>query len=168
MRFLTILVLCWLPSGAVAQTLGELEDILRAHPSLAALGYETEAARELSRAATALPDPVVSFGINNLPVGDPAFDRFLPTNRAIGVRQDFPNLAGRRARASQAQARAGISEAMKKARFSALRAELIILLHERTASQQNGVSRRSVRRSTTAFPRLRLQKLAAGVRSSSV
>lgn len=131
MRFLTILVLCWLPSGAVAQTLGELEDILRAHPSLAALGYETEAARELSRAATGLPDPVVSFGINNLPVSDPAFDRFLPTNRAIGVRQDFPNLAGRRARASQAQARAGISEAMKKARFSALRAELIILLHEK-------------------------------------
>ena len=42
MRFLTILVLCWLPSGAVAQTLGELENILRAHPSLAALGYRLD------------------------------------------------------------------------------------------------------------------------------
>jgi outer membrane protein TolC len=131
MRFLTILMLCWLPSGAVAQSFSELEDILRGHPSLAALGYETEAARELSRAATALPDPVLSLGINNLPVSDPAFDRFLPTNRAIGVRQDFPNLAGRRARAGQAEASAEMSEALRAARFDALRAQLIVLLYEK-------------------------------------
>jgi outer membrane protein TolC len=131
MRFLTIFLLCCLPSSAVAQAFSELEGILRDHPALAVYGYETEAALERSRAATALPDPVVFFGVNNLPTNDPAFDRFLPTNRAIGVRQEIPNLAGRRARASQAEAMAGLSEAMQAARFSALRAELIVLLHEK-------------------------------------
>ncbi|NNU17044.1 TolC family protein [Parvularcula sp. ZS-1/3] len=131
MRFLTIFLFCCLPSSAVAQTFSELEGLLRDHPALAVYGYETEAALDRSRAATALPDPVVSLGVNNLPVSDPAFDRFLPTNRAIGVRQEFPNFAGRRARASQAEAMAGLSEAMQAARFSALRAELIVLLHEK-------------------------------------
>lgn len=131
MRFLTICLVCCLPSAAIAQSFGELEEILQSHPALAIHGYQAEAALERSRAATALPDPVVSFGVNNLPTNDPAFDRFLPTNRAIGVRQDIPNLAGRRARASQARAMARRSEATQAARFSALRAELIVLLHEK-------------------------------------
>lgn len=131
MRLLTLFLTIWLPSAASGQTMDDLEAILRDHPALAVFGYETEAALQRGQAATALPDPVLSFGVNNLPVSDPAFDRFLPTNRAIGVRQDFPNLASRRARASQAEAEAGMSEAMRAARFSALRAELVSLLHEK-------------------------------------
>jgi outer membrane protein TolC len=109
----------------------ELEARLRQHPALRAYAFEATAAEERSLAAVALPDPVISFGVNNLPVTDPAFDRFLPTNRAIGVRQDFPNLAGRRARAEQADATAGMSEAMRAARFASLRAQLVVLLHEK-------------------------------------
>jgi cobalt-zinc-cadmium efflux system outer membrane protein len=70
----------------------ELEARLSDHPSLTALTYQAEASRERGTAATALPDPVVSVGVNNFPIFDPSFSDFLPTNKAVGVRQDFPKL----------------------------------------------------------------------------
>jgi len=124
---------------ANAQSFSELEARLADHPSLAALGSEADAERERSLAATALPDPVISLGVNNFPLFDPAFDTFLPTNKSVGIRQDFPSLAERRARAEGALANAATRDAMRAQRYAALRGELILLLHHRHHLEQHAI-----------------------------
>ena len=127
------LAMCIAPGGtALAQSFEELEARLADHPSLAALTYQADATRERGVAATALPDPVISVGINNFPIFDPSFSEFLPTNKAVGVRQDFPNRAGRDARSGEARAMAEQSDRIKDAQLEALRGELIALLHEKS------------------------------------
>ncbi|MBF34786.1 MAG: transporter [Hyphomonadaceae bacterium] len=127
----TALVSVVLAKGAHAQSFQDLESRLRGHPSLTALGYEAEAGRERAIAATALPDPVISVGINNFPIFSPSFDSYLPTNKAVGIRQQFPTLAGREARAGEARAMSAQTEAVRDARYAALRAELIVLLADK-------------------------------------
>ena len=120
-----ILVAPFMVMPVAAQSMDELESRLGDHPSLAALTYQAEANRERGQAATALPDPVVSVGINNFPIFDPSFSDFLPTNKAIGVRQEFPNRAGREARAGEARTLAAQSDLVRSAQLAALRGELI-------------------------------------------
>ena len=126
------LLVCVLQShAAFAQSFEELETRLADHPSLAALTYQADASRERGIAATALPDPVVSVGINNFPIFDPSFSDFLPTNKAVGVRQEFPNRAGREARAGESRATAEQTTRIRNAQLSTLRGELVALLHEK-------------------------------------
>ncbi|ADM10801.1 heavy metal RND efflux outer membrane protein, CzcC family protein [Parvularcula bermudensis HTCC2503] len=126
-------------ASAHGQSVDDLEARLRDHPALQSLKWETEAVGAEGRAALGLPDPVVSLGINNLPVEDPAFDRFLPTHKAIGVRQDIPNLKSRRAGAAMSDGEAARLELMAEQRFAALRARLITALADRRRiiEQQN-------------------------------
>ena len=131
--------LLWLAPHAVqaqVDAFPELEDKLRRHPSLMAHEFEALAERETAQAAYALPDPELSLGINNLPVNRPTFDRFLPTNKAIGVQFQVPSRAGREARANERFARADGIDLMRRARYDALRAQLIIALVERHATYQ--------------------------------
>jgi len=116
---------------AFGQSFDELEARLADHPSLTALTYQADASRERGIAATALPDPVVSVGINNFPIFDPSFSDFLPTNKAVGVRQAFPNRAGREARAGESRALAEQTDRIRAAQMATLRGELIALLHEK-------------------------------------
>lgn len=126
------LIACGAPmSTGCAQSFEDLEARLADHPSLAALTYRADASRERGIAATALPDPVVSVGINNFPIFDPSFSDFLPTNKAVGIRQQFPNRAGRQARAGEARAMAEQTGRIRAAHFATLRGELIGLLHEK-------------------------------------
>jgi len=131
------LIMCTASSGLAraqsenAPTFEVLETRLAEHPSLAALSYQADASRERSHAATALPDPVISVGINNFPIFDPSFSDFLPTNKAIGVRQAFPNRAGRQARSSEARAQAEQTERIRIAQLATLRGALIALLYEK-------------------------------------
>lgn len=117
--------------GADAQTLDELEARLARHPALNALQYRSDAERERADAALALPDPVVSLGINNFPIFDPGFDRYLPTNKAVGVRQQFPAAALRNAQSLGASNRGAQSDAARDWQYAQLRAELRISLIER-------------------------------------
>lgn len=139
---LTLLfTMLWLASPASGQTISmaELDARLADHPSLLALGYQAEASRERSTAAGALPDPVLSLGINNFPIFDPSFSEFLPTNKSIAWRQEFPNRAIRKARTDEALAMAEQTDKMRDAQLASLRAELITLLYEKTriASQRD-------------------------------
>src|SRR3546814_15042921 len=91
--------------GAQAQP-GGYEEALRAarlnQPVLQARELEVEALRSTAEAADELPDPRLRVGIVNLPVTGPAafdLDRQLPTQVQVGVEQEIPNLAKRRARA---------------------------------------------------------------------
>ena len=126
-----ILVCVLSGQSASAQSFEELEARLADHPSLAALTYQADASRERGTAATALPDPVVSIGINNFPIFDPSFSDFLPTNKAVGVRQEFPNRAGREARAGESRALAERTDRIRDAQLATLRGELIALLHDK-------------------------------------
>lgn len=94
--------------AAQAQPVG-YEEALRAarieQPALQARELEAEALRYTAEAADELPDPRLRAGIVNLPVTGPAafeLDRQLPTQVQLGVEQDIPNLAKRRARAGLA------------------------------------------------------------------
>ncbi len=138
-RSAACIVLSGIAAQAYAQTFAELERRLREHPALQALGYQADAERERALAARALPDPVVSVGINNLPLQDPSFDTYLPTNKAIGVRQQFPSGAERQARSVAALGRAGETEIMREARFAQLRRDLIVsLIEKQRIARQHG------------------------------
>ena len=89
-------------------------------PRLEAGELRIEGAREAAKAADELPDPRIRAGVMNLPVTGPAafeLDRQLPTQISVGIEQEFPNLAKRRARYALAdtdvrlaQARLGLAE----------------------------------------------------------
>ena len=118
------------PSISSAQTFAELESRLRQHPSLLSLSFESEANEELATAALSLPDPVVSVGLNNFPIFDPSFTSYLPTNKSVGFRQQIPSKASRSANAKEEEAMAEHTRLRKAALFDALKAEMIVALHE--------------------------------------
>ena len=116
-RLLLLLVFAGISPAIIAaahgQSFSDLEFALRDHPSLQVMAYQAEASDERATAATSLPDPVISAGINNFPIFDPSFTDFLPTNKSIGIQQKFPSLAGRNARAGEAIARANETREMR-------------------------------------------------------
>lgn len=115
----------------LAQSFQELEARLKEHPALEALRLQTKAYREDAVAAAAWPDPVVSVGVNNLPLLDPSFRAYLPTNKALGVSQQIPNGPERAARSERAMGRAARNDAAESLQFARMRAELIVALVER-------------------------------------
>lgn len=114
-----------------AQSFQELEARLKEHPALEALRLQTQAYREDAVAAAAWPDPVVSVGVNNLPLRDPSFRAYLPTNKALGVSQQIPNRPERAARSERAKRRAARNDAAESLQFARMRAELIVALVEK-------------------------------------
>lgn len=116
--------------AAQAQPIGyedTLQLALRDQPAVQAREAQIEARRETAEAAAELPDPRLSAGIMNLPVTGPqAFDPTgeMMTMLQVGVEQEIPNLAKRRARTGIAQAdvnlaRAQLTHAEHMARLSA-------------------------------------------------
>lgn len=86
----------------------------RGAPSVQASALKIDAARAASRAAGRLPDPKLSVGIDNFPVSGPPAGRFNAdemTMARVGVMQDVPNGARRRADVSGARAEIGVAEA---------------------------------------------------------
>jgi outer membrane protein TolC len=91
---------------------------------LAAQDSAAAAAREMALAAAELPDPVATFGVNNLPVnGSDAWSttRDFMTMRSVGVMQEFTREAKRRARAERFAREADKSMADKAASVAAIR-----------------------------------------------
>lgn len=76
-------------------------------PSLQAKSLDIEAARSSAVAAGRLPDPKLRLGLDNFPVSGPPAWRFGPegmTMASVGVMQDVPNGAKRRAARERAAA----------------------------------------------------------------
>ena len=129
-----VVLLAWtLLSPVSAQSFQELEQRLFEHPSLVALQFNEKESREKAEASLGLPDPVLTVGVNNVPLRDPAFDRFLPTNKAIGVRQSLPNMAERRAKSTVNKSTASLQRMQGEWQFAALKARLISLLAKQTS-----------------------------------
>ena len=118
MRFLILApLLAALPGMALADPLTFSEALSRAQaqaPSLRARALDVEARRSSATSAGQLPDPRLGVGLDNYPIsGPPAFslDRDEMTMARIGISQDVPNGAKRRARTGRAQADIGVAEA---------------------------------------------------------
>lgn len=111
------LIAAALPAAAIAGPLSFADAIGRAvdtAPSSAAARLGAEAARAQAKAAGALPDPWLAIGIDNFPIsGPPAFGLSQDdmTMARIGIEQDVPNSAKRRAARGMAQAEIGAAEA---------------------------------------------------------
>jgi outer membrane protein TolC len=111
------LALLALATPTHAQTLGLDEAVRRAGeqaPRLEAQDAAIAAAQADVVRAGALPDPMLEFGIDNMPVtGSNALDLSVEdmTMKQIGIRQDFPSAAKRNARRSLAERRVDAAQA---------------------------------------------------------
>jgi outer membrane protein TolC len=107
------------PNVAQARPMSFAEAIKAAEanaPSIAARTAQTEAAQSSAIASDRLPDPKLELGIRDYPVtGSNAgsFTRDDFTMATVGVSQEFPNPAKRRARLGRAQADTGAAQASK-------------------------------------------------------
>jgi outer membrane protein TolC len=114
---LTALALVLLATGARADPLtyaAALQLAERSAPSLQASALKVDAARAASHAAGRLPDPKLSVGIQDYPVSGPnagSFTRDNFTMTKLGVMQDVPNAARRRAEVAGATAEIGVAQA---------------------------------------------------------
>jgi cobalt-zinc-cadmium efflux system outer membrane protein len=89
-------------------------------PALAAADLKSEAARRSLPAAGRLPDPQLKLGIENYPISGPRAGRFGAdemTMATVGVMQEVPN--GARRRAETAGARAEVAAALAERRMTA-------------------------------------------------
>lgn len=121
---------------ASAQSFEELEARLAEHPSVHALRLESEAREELSVAERALPDPVVSLGVSDIPVGDVGFRNDPDSAKTIGASQEIPNPGVRRARSARERGEAFAVTAQLAYRLALLRAELIAALSEKRRARK--------------------------------
>lgn len=103
-------VLLALAPASNAQSVG-YEEALRAatsdQPQVRTSELRLDARREIADAADELPDPRLRASIQNLPVSGPAafeLNRQFPTQIQVGIEQEIPNLAKRRARFGMAEA----------------------------------------------------------------
>lgn len=82
-------------NAAYAKTYEQYLDQLAQHPSVTHLEQQSFALDALAKSAGGLPDPQIVLGIDNVPVNDPKFDRYLATSKVIGFKQAIPNRAAR-------------------------------------------------------------------------
>jgi hypothetical protein len=119
-----------------AVNFSDLEVILREHPSLEAIGFTAEAHRNRAKAALGLPDPVISFQLNNVPLFDPSFSEYLPSNKAVGIQQALPSGSERRANSLRSLRSAEQQELERERQFAALRGQMLVYLLEKKSIEQ--------------------------------
>ncbi len=77
--------------GAEKLTLKTLiDEAVKVNPEIRTLKNRVQSFRAVTPQAGALPDPLLTVGVDNVPVSDPSFDAFLPTSKVIGLSQKFP------------------------------------------------------------------------------
>lgn len=115
-----LLIVSWVAAAAPAEV--SLQEAIRratGHaPMLEARRAAVDAAREESHRAGALPDPMLSVGIDNLPItGRDAFDTHVDdmTMKKIGLRQEIPARAKRKAQRELAGRQIDEAQALSEA-----------------------------------------------------
>ena len=112
--FATAAVLSAAAVQARPMTFAEALADARSAPSIAARAAQSDAARSAAIASDRLPDPKLEVGLQDFPVTGPnagSFTRDNFTMLKVGVSQEFPNPAKRRARLGRAQADIGAAQA---------------------------------------------------------
>jgi outer membrane protein, heavy metal efflux system len=122
------LICCFGAAGlAAAEPLtfdAALELATRSSPDIAAQTASVEAAQSASIAAGRLPDPKLTFGVENLPVtGEDrgSLTRDFMTMRKVGLMQDVPNGGKRESRATAAAADTERARAERRVRILTVR-----------------------------------------------
>jgi len=109
-------------------------------PQLEAREAAVAAAQSNALPAGALPDPKLVLGVDNLPVNGPdaySVSRDFMTMRRIGVMQEFPNGAKRKARVAVAQDKVAVAEAQTRiTRLTILRETAIAWIARKTVEQE--------------------------------
>lgn len=114
---MSVLILAAGPGPARAEPLTFADALARAAadaPGLRAGALGVEAAEASAEAAGRLPDPRLKFGLNGFPVTGPSagrFDEVMMTNVEVGLQQDVPSRARRRAERGIARADIGVARA---------------------------------------------------------
>ena len=86
-----------------AETLDHYIDKLAEHPQVTQLLQQSAYFNELSTGEMGLPDTQLIIGVDNVPVDNPEFDRFLPTSKVIGFKQSIPSYSLRKAKSGKQQ-----------------------------------------------------------------
>lgn len=92
--FLFLIIAC---RQAQAGGLEYYLNLLDSHPKVEAILAQQESLTHQAGGAMGLPDPSVFLGVDNVPVSDPSFDRYLPSSKVVGFSQTIPNSRGRQA-----------------------------------------------------------------------
>lgn len=116
----------------VKMSLSEVKARIRQHPSLDAYAFSASADRLRAESALSLPDPVVSLQLNNVPLFDPSFSEYLPSNKAVGVRQDLPNRSGRKAASLKSLRLANQSDIGAEEHYAAVEGRVLALVISRS------------------------------------
>lgn len=118
MKSLPLMALCVIAaSSAAAEPLtfsGALTKAEQSAPSLAAHAADVASARSARTAAGRLPDPKLRVGLDNFPISGPPAGSLTEesmTMGTIGLMQDVPNGAKRKAERDRAQADIGVAKA---------------------------------------------------------
>ena len=110
-RFSALMALAMASAFAQAQTAGlsldqALQMATQRSASSQASAASVQASREMAAKADQLPDPMLKFGVDNLPVSGPdkfSLTRDFMTQRRVGVEQQWVSLDKRTARAERGQ-----------------------------------------------------------------
>jgi outer membrane protein TolC len=121
MRYLLFApLLAALPGVALAEPLTFDDALTRSveAPTLRARALDIDARRSTAQSAGQLPDPKLGVGLDNFPISGPpafTFNGDSMTMGRLGISQEVPNLAKRRARSGRAEADVGVAEADRSA-----------------------------------------------------
>jgi len=69
---------------------GLIDEAVKANPEIRTLKNRVASLKAAAPQAGTLPDPMLTIGVDNVPVSDPSFDAFLPTSKVIGLSQKVP------------------------------------------------------------------------------
>ncbi|MGD9582828.1 MAG: TolC family protein [Lysobacterales bacterium] len=108
-------------------------------PAVQAVELERSGAEQDRERAAQLPDPKLLLGLDNFPVGGGnaySLDQDFMTMRAVGLMQEMPNRAKRRARAERATARVSELDASREAVLLATLRDTAVAWVERHSIEQ--------------------------------
>ncbi len=89
--YMALFIMLGTVPSAHADTFDEYVERLSQHPQIQSILAQSDALNAQAAGELGLPDPVLSIGVDNVPISDPAFDEFLPTSKIIGLNQKIPN-----------------------------------------------------------------------------
>ncbi len=133
-------LLAWPVWAVEPLTLREAQALAVARSKELAAGTSSiTASREMAVAAGRLPDPVLKFGIDNLPVAGPdrwSLTRDFMTMRRIGLSQELPNAAKRQLRSQRFERAADRARAERQVALANVERETALAWIDRHYTQQ--------------------------------
>ncbi len=136
----------FVPHFAFAASFDEYVQRLNNHPQVMSILAESESLSAQAQGEMGLPDPTFSIGVDNVPISDPAFDRFLPSSKVIGFNQKIPNPLLLRAKSDKLEQ---ISEKQKlMADYTAARLRFMLvtkLAEHKAVKTQMGLIKKQLR-----------------------